>query len=230
MEVISTMWTTFQENVFAPTTAAYIMLLFMLHKTISLRHEIKYFVIHIITNALIVGLTAQDTWNMFCEPSKPYIVVSQVPVIVWILHVYHWLNYKLTADDMTHHIVNVFVSSPLMMIGNNSIAQSATFFMSGLPGGIIYCLLVLKEYKYLSKLQEKRISKHINLWLRAPGCVVVAYISLLYSIHNFSIFGYPYPLERIVSLFLCFAVLWNGMYFCSTIVVSEAIAKRHEHH
>lgn len=227
--MLSLIYTNFCSNVLQTNTFVYMLLLLLLHKTIHLKQEIKYFIIHIITNAIIVYLTASDTLNMILNPTSPYVVVSSVPVIVWLLHVYHWLNYKLTADDMTHHIVNVFISCPLMMAGNNSIAQIATFFMSGLPGGTIYCLLVLKEYGYLTKLQEKRISKHINLWIRAPGCVIVSYISLLYCVNGMNICGYAYGLEFAVAAFLTIAVLWNGMYFCSTIVASEALAKKSGH-
>ncbi len=92
---------------------------------------------------------------------------------------------------------------------------ASLFFMTGIPGGITYLLLILVRYNYITKLTEKRISKHLNLWLRMPGILFFASILLLNMIKN------PFEIQNYLTLFY---MIWNSIHFTKTITESHAIA------
>jgi uncharacterized membrane protein YdcZ (DUF606 family) len=55
-------------------------------------------------------------------------------------------------------------------------------FLSGLPGGLDYCMLAAVKHGHLSITTEKKWNARINVWIRAPGCVMAAcylYVSIL---------------------------------------------------
>ncbi|ATZ80479.1 hypothetical protein BMW23_0427 [Bodo saltans virus] len=94
------------------------------------------------------------------------------------------------------------------------------FFMMGLPGGITYLLLFLKNCGFIKNKTEKKISKHLNMWIRAPGCVMSSYIIYLNYVNG--TFGEMNIIKHIAVWACIFSNLWNGMYFASTIIESFA--------
>jgi hypothetical protein len=90
--------------------------------------------------------------------------------------------------------------------------------MTGFPGGITYLLLVLKDMDIISSIREKHISKHLNMWIRIPGAIIVGYIIFINAIDSESYIAY-------YSLLFCTAgCFWNGIYFGSTIISSYAVS------
>jgi hypothetical protein len=92
--------------------------------------------------------------------------------------------------------------------------------MTGLPGGITYLLLFLKSLGFVKNKTEKRISKHLNMWIRAPGCVISSYIIYLNYINN--TLGDMNWIKLLAVWISIFGNFWNGMYFASTIIESYA--------
>ena len=55
-------------------------------------------------------------------------------------------------------------------------------FISGLPGGVDYFMLMLVKLRYIDVITQKRVCASLNTWLRAPGItyeVGLMYISFV---------------------------------------------------
>jgi hypothetical protein len=83
--------------------------------------------------------------------------------------------------------------------------------MCGLPGGIDYLLLIMKDYNMISKITEKRINKYLNMWIRMPGILYGCIICWIYSL-PFTNYNYKY-----VLYFIIISNLFNAIYFASLV-------------
>ena len=138
-----------------------------------------------------------------------------------LFHAYHILLCgKLSLDETIHHLL-VFILCPLLWVHYTTICDFAIFFMTGLPGGITYLCLFLKDLGLINGITEKYISKHLNMWIRGPGGVITSYIIYLNYVNNN--LGEIYPMKKF-AIYLSIAFnLWNGMYFASTIIESYKV-------
>lgn len=179
----------------------------------------KYFLLHSMFNGWIVSNIYEDFINTFFNPLEPYPVPYSINIYVIIFHIYHTLFYRLTFDDVLHHIINVFVVCSIIYHNCTNLNNFGLFFLTGFPGFLIYPTLFLKENNLITKKVEKWVSKNVNMWIRAPGCVITAYLVFI----NFIIPTYTYKMypELAGSIFICVATLWNGLYFLQTITISQ---------
>jgi hypothetical protein len=83
------------------------------------------------------------------------------------------------------------------------------FFMTGLPGGIDYAMLVLVKYNRMDRLLQKRITSSINTWLRAPGHVFTASLMVICTLQGATHIPYPSFTVGVVAS-LC---MLNGVYY-----------------
>lgn len=193
-----------------------------------------WFEVHAVANAVVVVLSipAMIVWL-----SDPLTVVSEGnftppaplgpgwtsldvlfhPNTNWAIlmidavHTYHCLGWKLSAQDIYHHAL--FVPA-LGLYGGffvkwGPIRNCVAFFISGLPGGIDYVILVLVKRGYVSKFMQKRVSAKINLMCRGPGVGVLlpatCYLSWLY--HDISFY------EMCQLVFIGVFCCYNGLYY-----------------
>ena len=83
---------------------------------------------------------------------------------------YHVLFFRLTQDDVFHHLLFV----PVVCLAHfawpcGTSANILCFFISGFPGGVDYFMLGLVKNGQMRALKEKRLNASINTWIRAPG-------------------------------------------------------------
>ena len=214
-----------QENVLVHSRSAllFIATLFVLHSFLTIfnmKSSTKYALVHFIVNMYVTYGTFTDTVNVFMNPYDIEHVSNYISLVVVILHIYHIAFYFKTIkiDELIHHIWIVFIILPITWLSYVNLANVSLFFMSGFPGGITYILLVLKDFSVITSLQEKYISKHLGMWIRMPGAIIVGYIIILQCAHQSTI--------GIVLLSICAAgCFWNGIYFASTIIESYNTAK-----
>jgi len=226
--IIKYMYTQFILNLIDYRTVIFSVLLFMYHRYIkpiidNMTHKVNtaYFLLHFIFNAYVVYNSFSDMINILNNPYDIYLINSNLTFLIFILHLYHWFAYKdISLDEVIHHVLMIFIIIPLTFLCYTNLMHFTSFFVNGLPGGITYLLLVLKDYGLIDNLTEKKISVFLNLWIRAPGCVISSYIcyinrELYLNYFSHSILGY-------IALIICIdAILWNGMYFLSTIIRSH---------
>lgn len=196
------------------------------HKRINIDNTL-YFFLHFLFNMSCVYITWNSVNSLIHNPQHLVNVPNTMGLYTPLFHLYHILlcGKKIQQDELLHHLW-VFIICPLMCINYINLSDMGMFFMTGLPGGITYLLLSLKNLNIIHDVTEKSISKHLNMWIRAPGCVLTTYIIYLnYINENFG------ELNLLCSLgvFLCmFGTFVNGMYFASTIIESHGITRYKE--
>ena len=208
-------------HIYDPRFLIFMISVIMLHKYINFEKKTtKYFLMHFIFNMYVSFNTFTDTLNIIKYPYQVENVENYISFLVVIFHIYHIICYrdKIEIDEMIHHIWSVFILMPITWLYYCNIANASLFFMTGLPGGITYLLLVLKDNNKISSITEKYISKQLNMWLRIPGSVIVGYIIFVNAVISESYITY-------FSLLFCsIGSIWNGIYFGSTIIQSYAVS------
>lgn len=181
--------------------------------------QIKYYLLHFLTNMYIVSIIYKNVITVLLNPLSYIKIFPYSSTIITIFHMYHILFYKnISIDEKIHHFVNVFILYPFFfLIDHTMILELGTFFLMGLPGGLTYLLLFLKHFNIVDKITEKRISKHLNLWIRAPGIIltiVIMYINMYYNYKNLT------TIYIFAHIIIMISIYWNAMYFTNTIVTS----------
>ncbi len=193
------------------------------NKKININDTI-YFMAHFGLNMFCVYNCASSVYSLMNNPLHLVKVPNTMAVYVFLFHLYHILlcGNKIKSDELMHHCW-VFTICPLMCINYINLSNMGMFFLTGLPGGITYLLLSLKNMHFIKDITEKRISKHLNMWIRAPGCVLTSYIIYLNYVNDK--FGKLSGFYKF-GVYLCMVgTLVNGMYFASTIIESHGITK-----
>ena len=203
--------------------ASHYFLKYVLETRLKKNANSKYFLLHFITNMYIINVIYDDVKTILLNPLN-YIIKTPYPTtLIMIFHLYHIIAYNnIPLDDKYHHIINVFILYPfLYLIEYTSVLNLGVFFLMGLPGGITYLLLFLRQFNILTSLTEKRISKHLNLWIRAPGIILTCVIMYINMYFNYEKLTRCYIITHILIIT---AIYWNAMYFTNTIVTSFARA------
>jgi hypothetical protein len=101
------------------------------------------------------------------------------------------------------------------IVPQNNIISHALFFTTGLPGLIDYTLLFFNRNNLVHRYIEKRVNTFLNLWIRAPGCIMNTCMSIMAIIHyynnstNYQLYG---------SIVMASLVYWNGIYFMAQVL------------
>jgi hypothetical protein len=179
-----------------------------------------YFLLHFLFNMYSVSKSLGDVKKLLNSPLVILDRNNSLSFYVILFHLYHIFLTKgnIAFDELLHHF-KVFILCPILCIHYTNLCNFGMFFMTGLPGGITYFLLFLKNLKLIKSDTEKKVSKHLNLWLRAPGCVITSYIVYLNYVNNN--FGKLTFIHKVGIYVAMFGNLWNGMYFAKTIVESS---------
>ncbi len=183
-----------------------------INKKINIKENqnIRWFFIHFISNSFVCYYGINDLKKCLQYPNK-------INNFTWdenswnsinmamFTHFYHCLLFKLTKDDLLHHISMVFIAGSIEYYQQSIICPSVLCFLSGFPGIIDYFLLFLVKVELFSKDREKEIYLYITTYIRSPGACILSYISFynFYINNNFNIF---YILSNLL-------VFWNGQYY-----------------
>ena len=179
-----------------------------------------YYAVHSIHNAAIV----YSTFHEVVASLTNFTAAIHQPVnlfaleICAALHIYHILYYykKFRFDDWLHHILMIGIALPIGgLVPSGTMLGFSLFFTTGLPGGIDYFLLFLTRNYWLLREREKRINAWMNVWIRSPGCVAQATLSVvaLYMQADNLLIGQWYA-----GLLAGILNYWNGQYFMQQIV------------
>lgn len=102
------------------------------------------------------------------SPLEPPTSTQPVALALW-LHLYHSVCYALSVDDMAHHLLFALLLGVPSYIHARRITNAMLFFLSGLPGALIYALVALRRVGICRAWDEPRFSLAVNTGLRAPG-------------------------------------------------------------
>ena len=151
----------------------------------------RWFLLHALGNAFTIVFALPDLYYTFKRPlsamSGPYCqelheagafaACSDWPqCMIVALHAYHMLAFKLSKEDMFHHLLFVpTIAGANFMFQFGSSGNILAFFISGLPGGIDYALLGFVKVSRTSSAARTRV------WCR--GAFPRTRVSLRASLH-----------------------------------------------
>lgn len=179
-----------------------------------------WYVIHAITNTVIVLLTIGDVFDVLADPYNSLDPVeSKIPVIIIMaLHIYHCITDPngMTIIDWIHHTISCALIIVLIIYFlRGQILNYIAFFVCGLPGGIDYYLLALCKYKIIDNLTEKKINCKLNMYCRLPG--ILSGCTIAYSAMNYNIESLDAP--SIIASMTCILIMTiNSIFFAERVV------------
>ena len=137
-----------------------------------------WFHLHSIINFIIIIYSFNDVMLCFHDPNKSLMPISNYygGSFSLSLHLYHSIFYKLTPMDVFHHVLFVFLLTPLAINYQNKGLSLVYFFCTGLPGCVDYFLLSLVKNNNINYLFEKKINSYLNTYLRMPGGFIASYL------------------------------------------------------
>jgi hypothetical protein len=173
-----------------------------------------YYAVHVAHNVAMVALTASDVWYSFTDlhHALEYPVNWAAIYLCYALHLYHVYEYWRTMHrgDWLHHGLMIGIALPLgSIVPSGTLLGFSLFFTTGLPGGINYAALFAERNGWITHAVEKAINLPIHVWLRCPGCVAHAALTVA------SILSSPQrtPFYLAVGLTTAALTAWNGIYF-----------------
>ena len=184
-----------------------------------LAEKSRYFALHACMNLIATVSAAPDVYRAFTDPTRAFSGASQsmwANSAVVAMHFYHCIGgFQLSGADIFHHAMFVLILCGLTIPfkQNGGVANNfGCFFLSGLPGGIDYVMLVLVKEGKMHKLTEKYWNRLINVWVRGPAMSV--YTTLGWVSWWLGNAGTPTP-----ALFVVVALhFFNGNYYAEMAV------------
>ena len=95
------------------------------------------------------------------------------------------------------------------------------FFTTGLPGAISYGLLFCERNGIIETATVKHYNAATNLWVRAPGCVAHATLSVSYVLLATNLTAF----EIASALLIAAITVWNGLYFMEQALRAKWVAQ-----
>lgn len=130
----------------------------------------RWCVVHAAANALVAAWATPSL--LWIAPSD---AASRFPVTLALwLHAYHAILYPLSADDRVHHLVYAAILGVPSYLYATAGTNAMLFFLSGVPGMLIYLLVALRRCGRCVTWNEPVISAWINVGLRAPGILLTS--------------------------------------------------------
>jgi len=205
--------------------------LFVLDHLIAKKTKARWFALHFLANFLVVMASALPLWTCITDPfncgdSRIYSDTSffgnssKWPVIIVnAIHVYHVVAFPLTADERFHHYL--FIPTVGFMGQTfewGSIVGSLAFFISGLPGGIEYLMLVLVKHGTIPIIRQKRVSAVLNVYLRGPCIVITSFLTYQSFIYEKT------TVPPLVAFTVISMSLFNSLYYTKQSVANFSIS------
>ena len=180
----------------------------------------RYFVLHVVANAIISVACWPDLLRAAANPIASLVgpSLSALPIAaIAAIHLYHVLFFKLTADDIFHHVQFVV---PLWFLGvvfkhdGGASSNWASFFICGLPGGLNYAALTAVKEGWIKPLEQKRFDALINIYVRAPGTAVYAFLEYqVWAANVRPTRGWSPASINFFNALVVLLVYWNGAHF-----------------
>lgn len=136
----------------------------------------RYFSLHVLVNAYVSITAFKDVVASYSDPSNAYAgpCDTKPAIVVCALHLYHIIFFQpLPVVDWVHHVVMVLFMLPLAyLLAPGHLLNHGAFYVSGFPGGLDYAMLVAVKKEWMASITEKKYNTQIQLWIRAPGCLM----------------------------------------------------------
>jgi hypothetical protein len=178
---------------------------------------VRWWLCHAFANLIVVVFSIHDLIVVMKNPMigavEEYNMIPNYAIAA--IHFYHLIAFSnLTMDDWIHHILFAGSICTLAITQHVGPIQNVDgFFLSGLPGGLDYCMMAAVKHGYMTSQTEKKWNARINVWIRAPGCVMTGcylYVSVLAAPVSYT--------KYLVALFVGPLTAINGLYYMQVVV------------
>jgi len=178
-----------------------------------------YFLLHFIVNLINTILLSPLIINLFMDPFFHNYEIDNWNNLTYIypmligLHTFHLVHNVLSLkyDEIIHHVLTHIFWYGIYI--NNSVLYIAPIIgLSGIPGGLTYLMLFLQKINKIDRLTEKKISMYLNIWLRAPICIILATMMYFDNLENDN--------SYYLTLFMILFTIINGIHFMHNIIES----------
>jgi hypothetical protein len=181
--------------------------------TLLIGNKSRWFQLHASINMCIVSGVFKDVILILENHDAAAEVSTDIYArdLALMLHVYHTLMFKLTRDDIFHHMFSVLSCVyPCHMF---PVKAHSVFYMfaTGFPGSITYSMLVLHKHGLMSKYTVKYLDSYINSYIRTPGLICAAYIFKCAATCNDPVYIHPYYCGAL--LYVAVINYYNGVYY-----------------
>lgn len=201
----------------------------------------RYFSLHVLCNAYVTVVHFDDVIKTLSDPSNAAFgpCDNSGTAVMTALHLYHIAFYRpLDMIDWIHHVLMVGILAPMAyVVQPGYMLGFSAFFVTGLPGGLDYIMLVCVKMGWMRPLTEKRLNANIQTLLRAPGCIINAFmiwvtwiellkrkaagIEPLFNVHSYATQNIPlYSVCLPIMILNMAALFWNGTFFARRVVES----------
>lgn len=176
----------------------------------SHKNETHWWLLHILCNIVVASLVWSDIMILYDAPEKGADITSRDASIFAVsVHVYHSVAFSLSWEDRFHHTMFAGIMGGLTASFPSHASNAALFFLSGLPGGLIYFLLVARRCGSLQIVNEPLFSAIVNMFVRLLG-IVLCLICFVCGLFSESQSRRPPPWIGTLQFLLC---LGNGVYY-----------------
>eukprot|EP00048_Salpingoeca_helianthica_P016795 m.234285 g.234285 ORF g.234285 m.234285 type:complete len:266 (+) comp19532_c0_seq1:70-867(+) len=197
----------------------------------------RYFTLHVAVNAYVTIIHFKDVVATYADPANAIFgpCDRRGSLVILALHLYHIAFYRpLALIDWIHHGIMAIIMLPLAyaMVPGHLLGHGS-FYASGLPGGIDYLMLVLVKKGWMRSIDEKRYNVYIQLWIRAPGCVIHALLTWLAYLEAHKRLAAGLPVVQPLFLpywahtpavwVIILSFFWNGLFFLNRVIVSHTM-------
>ena len=201
-----------------------------------------WYLLHSLGNFVITGLSIPDFIYVFRTPpaalcvaycrSLPGLGCSDWPTcIVVALHFYHMLAFRLSADDVFHHLLFVpIIAGMKFFYALGALCNVLCFFISGFPGAIDYMLLAAVKAGRVSPITEKRLNCSINTWLRGPGITTFCALYVACWMHPHELTAPDETMPWYFFVPVIFIIFFNGQYYAQRVIGNYYIRKAQDYH
>lgn len=186
----------------------------------------KYFLLHFIVNSINTIILIPLIYIMFSDPLLKTQEITNWNLLSYIypmligLHTFHLVHHikEIKNDEILHHLITHIFWYGINYCKSNPLYIIPIIAMSGIPGGITYLMLFLQKLGYLSKLTEKYISMNLNIWIRAPICIISSALMYVKNTEEYLIEKNDF--NYYITLFMILFTFINGVHFMNNIIDS----------
>ena len=129
--------------------------------------------------------------------------------LAFAVHAYHLAMFvEVKFEELAHHLLFVGVFGAVNFAFYwGPIVNVLLLFITGIPGGVNYVMLVLKKMGVTRAMDQKRRYALIDVWLRMPGLMFVATLMLSASIHKAT------RVPTLATLAVVLLSAFNGIFY-----------------
>lgn len=189
-------------------------------KETKMKEHTIWFLLHFVGNMYVVYVSLERIALILKQPI--YEIVNYTPyfdslIVICAMHLYHTLFFKLTGEDIFHHISFPCVAGILSIYSTfGSYMALHSFAISGFPGGMVYLALFLENIGLISKETRQNIAVFMHVWIRAP---ILAFINFKSLLHFFE--SQKTPFNYFCLIFESYSCIFNGMFYMEQVVRSN---------